>query len=77
MWGFVLLGVSVLLLSLCIGSQKIMRREWESKKAELEELNRELEQMDELTDELHRQKKQIEELLSNEFSNYDALFKIK
>tara|TARA_R110000803_G_scaffold125453_1_gene193117 strand:+ start:278 stop:442 length:165 start_codon:yes stop_codon:yes gene_type:complete len=54
-----------------------MRVSWENKKEELIELNKQLEQMEELTDELKEQKKEIEELLQNEFRDYDALFKCK
>lgn len=77
MWGWILGGVFVLLLSLCMGAKWSMRFAWEKKKEELEELNRELEQMEELTDELKKQKEEIESLLNNEFRDYDALFKIK
>lgn len=77
MWGYILGGVFVLLLSLCMGARWSMRFAWEKKKEELEELKRELDQMEELTDELKRQKEEIESLLSNEFLDYSALFKQK
>jgi DNA repair ATPase RecN len=76
-WGWVLFGVSALLLSLCMGAKWSMRFAWEEKKKELEELKEELEQMEELTEELRFQKKEIEDLLSNEFRDYSALFKRK
>ena len=71
MWGYLLLGVSIGLISLCMGARWSMRFAWRKRKEELEELNRELEQMDELTETL------IEDLLKNEFFDYDALFKNK
>lgn len=77
MWGWILGAVGLLLLSLCMGARYSMRFAWEKKKEELEELKRELDQMEELTDELKKQKEEIEQLLSNEFLNYDALFKRK
>ncbi len=77
MWGWVLFGVSALLLSLCMGAKYSMRFAWEQKKKELEELNEELEQMEELTDELRLQKEEIVDLLQNEFLDYSALFKKK
>jgi hypothetical protein len=43
MWGWVLFGVSALLLSLCMGAKYSMRFAWEQKKKELEALNNELE----------------------------------
>lgn len=77
MWEYLLLSVTVLLLSLCCSAKYVMRVSWENKKEELIELNKQLEQMEELTDELKEQKKEIEELLQNEFRDYDALFKCK
>ena len=77
MWGWILGAVGLLLLSLCMGARYSMLFAWEKKKEELEELKRELDQMEELTDELKKQKEEIEQLLSNEFLNYDALFKRK
>ena len=76
-WGWMTIGIIGLLLSLCMGAKYSMRFAWEQKKKELEELKLELEEMEELTDELKKQKEEIEELLSNEFLNYDALFKRK
>tara|TARA_R110002124_G_scaffold254407_2_gene420011 strand:+ start:794 stop:1039 length:246 start_codon:yes stop_codon:yes gene_type:complete len=77
MWGYLLLGVSIGLISLCMGARWSMRFAWRKRKEELEELNRELEQMDELTETLKEQKEEIEDLLKNEFFDYDALFKNK
>lgn len=77
MWGWVLFGVSTLLLSLCMGAKYSMRFAWEQKKKELEQLNEELEQMEELTEELRLQKEEIVDLLQNEFLDYSALFKRK
>ena len=55
----------------------LMKNAWKKQKAELEELNRELSQMEDITEELKKQKEEIERLLSNEFLDYSALFKQK
>jgi len=76
-WFWALIGVSALMLSLCLSAKSIMRYEWEKKKQELQSLNNELEALGELTDELKNQKAEIERLLSYEFKDFDALFKNK
>lgn len=77
MWEYLLLGVSITLIGLCLSAKWILRESWEQKKAELEELKTELDSMDEYTEELRTQKKIIEDLLNNEFRDYGALFNHK
>lgn len=74
MWEYILgcLGGAVVIF--CCSAKWIMRKSWDLKKDELEELKLELEKMEELTEELKEQKKEIEELLNNEFKDFDYVW---
>ena len=74
MWEYILGCLGVASVIFCCSAKWIMRKSWELKKDELEELKLELEKMEELTEELKQQKQEIEELLNNEFKDFDYVW---
>jgi len=77
MWYWIVGAIVITLIGCCAGGRYSMKYAWQKRKEELEDLNKQLEEMAELTEDLKKQKAEIEQLLSYEFKDFDALFKQK